>query len=115
MLEGIVGEDVFQAGVTLYLRKFAYGNAVTKDLWAALTEAAENAGQSIDVQRVMDTWTLQMGLPVVDVQYNFVTGRAVLRQKRFFATPGAEKKAATLEATSPFSCVFFSKIFKKAN
>jgi aminopeptidase N len=54
----------------------------------------------------MDTWTLQMGLPVVEVQYNVVTGQAVLRQKRFFATPGAEKKAAVLKATSPFSCVF---------
>jgi aminopeptidase N len=103
MLEGIVGEDVFRAGVTLYLRKFEYGNAVTKDLWAALTEAAESAGQSIDVERVMDTWTLQMGLPVVDVQYNSITGRAILRQKRFFATPSAEKKAAALKETSPFS------------
>lgn len=103
MLEGIVGEDVFKAGVTSYLRKFEYDNAVTKDLWAALTEAAEAAGQSIDVARVMDTWTLQMGLPVVDVTYDATTGRAVLRQKRFFATPNAEKKAATLKATSPFS------------
>jgi len=106
MLEGFLGEIVFKEGVTQYLKKFEYDNAETKDLWASLTEAAKSAGQSVDVSRVMDTWTLQMGLPVVSVEYDQVNGKAVLKQKRFFASQGAEKKSVALkENSSPFGLV----------
>lgn len=29
--------DAFQAGINAFLKKYAYANAVTKDLWAELT------------------------------------------------------------------------------
>jgi aminopeptidase N len=106
MLEGFLGADVFKKGVNIYLNKFKYDNAETKDLWAALTQAAEESGQTVNVSRVMDTWTLQMGLPVVEVNYNGETGLATLRQKRFFGSQGAEKKAASVkDVSSPFAYV----------
>ena len=49
-------------GVSLYLKKFRYGNARTEDLWNALSEASGK-----DVTGVMDTWTKKIGYPVVRI------------------------------------------------
>ena len=43
MLEAYVGEDAFRAGVRTYIKKHAYGNAVTDDLWAAIDKASPPA------------------------------------------------------------------------
>ena len=61
MLERFLGADAFRDGLRAYLRKHEYGNAETRDLWDALGEAS---GQP--VSRMMDTWTTQMGYPVLD-------------------------------------------------
>lgn len=45
-----------------YVKKHAYGNAGTKDLWAALSAASGK-----DVAALMDCWTKQMGYPVLKV------------------------------------------------
>ena len=45
--------------------RFKYVNAVTNDLWTALAEVAEGR---LDIKEIMDTWTLQMGYPVLQVQ-----------------------------------------------
>ena len=44
--------------------RFKYGNAVTNDLWTALAEVAEGR---LDIKAIMDTWTRQMGYPVLQV------------------------------------------------
>ncbi|XP_030841204.1 aminopeptidase N-like [Strongylocentrotus purpuratus] len=65
MLNDILGEDVFVSGLNAYLITHRKDNAKTDDLWAALTEADKGMGDN-DVKQIMDTWTLQMGFPVVD-------------------------------------------------
>lgn len=40
MLCSYLGEETFQKGLRIYLKKFQYGNAVTTDLWNALSEAS---------------------------------------------------------------------------
>ena len=62
MIAKWLGEDVMIKGVSLYLKKFKYGNAKTEDLWNALSEASGR-----DVTGVMDTWTKKIGYPVVKV------------------------------------------------
>ena len=62
MLEGFLGSDAFREGLRAYLREHEYGNAETRDLWKSLAEAS---GQP--VSSMMDTWTAQMGYPVLDV------------------------------------------------
>ena len=50
-------------------RKFK--NAEQDDLWHYLTEAAHEAGTlpaNLTVKTIMDTWTLQMGYPVIKVE-----------------------------------------------
>ena len=63
MLEQYLGEEAFRSGVTRYLKKHAYGNTDTPDLWAALEEASGEP-----VGKIMDTWILQGGYPRISVE-----------------------------------------------
>ncbi|RLN93305.1 hypothetical protein BBJ28_00026586 [Nothophytophthora sp. Chile5] len=79
MLSEFLGRDVFFRGVHDYLVKFSYKNTVTEDLWDALEKAS---GQK--VKEMADSWTKQVGFPLVTVQQN-ADGKCVLLQERFFA------------------------------
>jgi puromycin-sensitive aminopeptidase len=46
-----------------YVKKFAYSNAKTEDLWAVLEE---ESGEP--VKKIMSSWTKQKGYPVVSVK-----------------------------------------------
>ena len=61
MLKGVLGADVFLAGVQLYLKTYQYSTAQGDDLFACLTTAAANAGQSIDVVSFMTEWIYKPG------------------------------------------------------
>jgi aminopeptidase 2 len=65
MISKYLGEDVFMEGIRRYLKKHAYGNTQTGDLWAALSDASGK-----DVEKVMDIWTKKVGFPVVSVTEN---------------------------------------------
>ncbi|XP_069118198.1 endoplasmic reticulum aminopeptidase 1-like [Argopecten irradians] len=76
MLNNFMGKDNFQAGIKKYLNTYKYGNARTEDLWAILTEFTQ-----INVSTTMDTWTRQMGYPVITMNH---TGEFVqVTQERF--------------------------------
>lgn len=66
-IEQFIGEDVFQAGISAYLKKHAFGNTETFDLWDALEDAAKDANLNIPVRTIMDTWVFTAGHPVVTV------------------------------------------------
>lgn len=63
MLEQFLGPDVFQAGLYRYLKGNEYGNARTQDLWAALEEES-----GLPVTDIMNSWVLQTGYPVLQVE-----------------------------------------------
>lgn len=63
MLEQFLTPEVFRQGLHQYLDTNQYANARTADLWAAL----ENASQQ-PVTAIMNTWTGQMGYPVLNVE-----------------------------------------------
>jgi len=63
MLYNWIGEDAFKVGMKAYLTKYSYQNTETPQLWAELGSAS---GQP--VQKVMATWTEQMGFPVISVK-----------------------------------------------
>ena len=56
---------LFQKALASYIRKFAYSNAKTEDLWAVLEE---KSGEPI--KNLMTTWTKQQGYPVVNAKLN---------------------------------------------
>ncbi|XP_051820348.1 glutamyl aminopeptidase [Antechinus flavipes] len=80
MLEDWITPKNFQLGCQQYLKKYKFGNAKTDDFWKALEEASNKP-----VKEVMDTWTRQMGYPVLNVIDN-----RKLEQKRFLLDPKAD-------------------------
>uniref|UniRef100_A0A8C8ZEN6 Aminopeptidase n=1 Tax=Prolemur simus TaxID=1328070 RepID=A0A8C8ZEN6_PROSS len=73
MLEDWMTPEIFQKGCQMYLEKFKFQNAKTSDFWEVLEEVS-----NLPVQEVMDTWTVQMGYPVLNVK-----DARYLVQKRF--------------------------------
>ena len=67
-----LGEDVFRAGLTRYLREHAWGNARWKDLTAAWTAAGGDA-----LGAWSRNWVLTPGLPTVRVRWSVDAGGRV--------------------------------------
>jgi len=76
MLEQYLGDEAFRAGIRLYLRRHAYGNAETTDLWDALEESTRQPARAL-----MDTWIFQPGYPVISVEKQ---GRSICLTQRIF-------------------------------
>uniref|UniRef100_A0A8C1DN11 Aminopeptidase n=1 Tax=Cyprinus carpio carpio TaxID=630221 RepID=A0A8C1DN11_CYPCA len=90
MLRNFLTNEGFQSGIIRYLRRFKYSNARNEDLWDSLiktcseeeftageycyssTQATKNAyrfaGEHIDLKKMMYTWTLQKGIPLITVK-----------------------------------------------
>ena len=81
MLSHYLGEETFMEGIRRYLKKHAYGNTRTADLWASLADASGKP-----VEEVMGTWTRAVGYPVVSVEEE-ADGKSIkLTQNRFLKT-----------------------------
>jgi puromycin-sensitive aminopeptidase len=63
MVEQYLGAEAFRDGIRLYLRRHAYANAETTDLWDALEEATKQP-----VRALMDSWIFQAGYPLISVK-----------------------------------------------
>ncbi|KAJ8022350.1 Aminopeptidase Ey [Holothuria leucospilota] len=97
MLNDFIGEASFKEGLTSYLNKFEYGNAKSADLWDSLQEAYDNnVGGGVNIAEVMNTWTKQMGFPVVNVERSGNDLR--LTQDWFLVDPNANTSAAPYES-----------------
>jgi aminopeptidase 2 len=81
MVSKYLGEDVFIEGIRRYLKKHAYGNTQTGDLWAALSDASGK-----DVAKIMDIWTKKVGYPVVTVTEDAKNNSIHVKQNRFLRT-----------------------------
>ncbi|TDG98553.1 hypothetical protein EPR50_G00201600 [Perca flavescens] len=90
MLEGWMGKDKFRDGCRKYLKDYYFKNAKTANFWASLAEVS-----GLPVADVMDTWTKQMGYPVLDLSFSDMNAK--LSQKRFLLDP----KANASEPHSP--------------
>src|SRR3989338_2968670 len=80
MLWRYLGEKDFQKGLQHYLKRHAYGNAETEDLWKALEEVS---GKSVG--KIMANWTSKAGHPVINVKIKNQKSKIELRQSRFFS------------------------------
>lgn len=86
MMHKFLGEKSFQDGVSSYLMRHEYGNALQDDLWTALTEVAHDnqiLPRDMSVKDIMDTWTLQVGYPIIEVRRNYDTHSAEITQMRY--------------------------------
>eukprot|EP01133_Synstelium_polycarpum_P020874 gene20874-25067_t len=62
MLEAYVGADTWRTAVRSYMRKHAYGNTVSDDLWREVDAAAGKP-----VSAIAHDYTLQPGVPMITV------------------------------------------------
>jgi len=93
MLLELIGPAAFQRGLQIYLRRFAYKNTRSDDLWDCFTEAVregENAAQAqLDIHALMARWCTAIGYPVLAV------------------TEGDAADAAALQAAQHGKCMCF--------
>lgn len=71
MMQHFLGERAFKGALQEYLQKFKYANAVQDDLWEVMTLHGHKHGtlpKEHDVKKIMDSWTLQPGYPIVTVE-----------------------------------------------
>jgi len=94
MLEDFMGPEEFRIGVKRFLEKFKYGNAITADLWAQLTGVSS---KQLNISKIMDTWTRQMGYPVLQVEKVKPTEWRLM-QSRYLL----DKSAASRSPPSPY-------------
>ncbi|XP_033221726.1 puromycin-sensitive aminopeptidase-like [Belonocnema kinseyi] len=82
MLYYYIGDEDFKKGMSQYLKKFSYSNAVSEDLWTALEEASKKP-----IRAIMPTWIKQKGFPILTVQHRWEGSDLVLTfcQKKFIA------------------------------
>eukprot|EP01095_Lingulamoeba_sp_RSL-Kostka_P011748 TRINITY_DN4557_c0_g1_i2.p1 TRINITY_DN4557_c0_g1~~TRINITY_DN4557_c0_g1_i2.p1 ORF type:complete len:672 (+),score=285.29 TRINITY_DN4557_c0_g1_i2:90-2105(+) len=81
MLHSFLGEEAFKQGLHNYLKKFTYTNTVTEDLWEALSETSGK-----NVEQMMNTWTKQMGYPVVTISETEENNKFKVEQLRFLSS-----------------------------
>ncbi|CAM8898967.1 unnamed protein product [Rhodiola kirilowii] len=63
MLNAYLGPKTFQHSLAVYIKKYAWSNTRTDDLWTVLGEVS-----GLPVKYVMDSWTTMKGFPVVYVK-----------------------------------------------
>ena len=79
MLKTYLSEDIFQHAVVLYLHNHSYASVHSDDLWDTFNEVTN---KTLDVKKMMKTWTLQKGFPLVTVQRK---GKELLVQQERFS------------------------------
>ena len=95
LLHNYLGDEDFRKGLHKYLKTYAYRNANQDDLWEQLSIVSGK-----DIKRVMDTWTLQLGYPVLSIRR--INGSSIeIKQQRFSLDP-----PNTLPPKSPFGYVW---------
>ncbi|XP_059274265.1 leucyl-cystinyl aminopeptidase isoform X1 [Mustela nigripes] len=85
MLKTYLSEDVFQHAIVFYLHNHSYASIRSDDLWDSFNEITN---KTLDVKKMMKTWTLQKGFPLVTVQRK---GRELhVQQERYFLNTKTE-------------------------
>ncbi len=67
-IEQFMGEEIFRTGISKYLKKHAYANTQTHELWDSLEEAAQEAKLNVPIRKIMDNWVFTAGHPVLKVE-----------------------------------------------
>jgi len=81
MLEHFMDPLNFQKGIQNFLKKYKFANAATPDLWNELQEITPH----LNISRIMNTWTRQMGYPVLS--YTLSGDNLTITQSRFLDDP----------------------------
>ena len=88
----MLGPEVFRKGVNAYLQAHANGNATSADFWQAM---AKVSGKPVD--KIMPTFVMQSGVPLVTVSGSCQAARKPLKlaQERFLLSSSATAQCRT--------------------
>ncbi|XP_061674006.1 endoplasmic reticulum aminopeptidase 1-like isoform X2 [Syngnathoides biaculeatus] len=114
MLKEFMTPEVFEIGIIRYLKRHSYQNTVSSHLWESLTDICSSNdlqdaplkqkafcfkrnlqsgddyyGDKFDIKTIMETWTLQKGFPIVNV--DFRSRKLMLTQERYLKTVAKTK------------------------
>ena len=70
------------------MKKYAYENAETDDLWEVLTQQGhtdKTLDSSLTLKSIMTSWTLQKGYPLLEIKRN--KSKLIITQKWFLVNP----------------------------
>lgn len=81
MLGKFLQQETLQNGLNDYLSTYKYMNADTKELWNVFSR---NTNQSLEIKTIMDTWTNQMGFPLITIIRE--DNEVIAIQERFLLT-----------------------------
>lgn len=87
MLSQYLGHEMFRDGLRHYLKKHAYSNTGTADLWEALEYVSGKP-----VKKFMTAWTNQAGFPLLRAHIG--ESELHLTQEQFLQNPAARKSLA---------------------
>lgn len=65
MISNYIGDEIFWKGLNLFLEKFQYSCAITRDLWSCLSEATN---YSILIDSIMNDWIQFPKHPILYIQ-----------------------------------------------
>lgn len=85
MLNNFLGADDFRDGLRHYLKKHAYKNTHTVDLWQALEDVSKKP-----VKDFMSAWTSRSGFPLLEVTKR--DDHLHIVQKRFVTNPSSKAR-----------------------
>lgn len=88
MLAEYLGEVKFQKGLQYYLKKHSYKNTKTIHLWEAFEKVSGKP-----ISKIMNTWTKQMGYPLVTINSN--KNNTEILQEKFFSSRVCRKNIKT--------------------
>ena len=93
MLENFLGPENFRKGIRTYMQEFGERNARGSDLWRNLQVASQQ-----DVTKIIESWILQAGHPVVTALLEIEEGQYQLHlsQERFFSNPKVSQENGQL-------------------
>jgi alanyl aminopeptidase len=113
MLEHYVGEEPFQAGVRLHLKRHADGTATAEDFIASVAEGSERP----EVEAAFKSFIEQPGVPLVSARLDCKDGgtpRLALHQARY-APLGSLIKPDTGEWKIPFCAAYIANGARKSS
>jgi len=97
MMANFLGVSTFNRGIANYLHAYSLSNANQDNLWSFLTAVGQEDGTLVGktVKEVMDTWTVQMGYPVVTINRRYDGSKsATAKQERFLLNPSDRQNSS---------------------
>ncbi|KAJ8923593.1 hypothetical protein NQ315_010172 [Exocentrus adspersus] len=81
MLANFLQDETLRNGLTDYLDTYKHTNVDVKDLWNAFSR---NTNHTLDVKAILETWTNQMGFPLITITRE--GNEIVATQERYLVT-----------------------------